>query len=995
MSNLGTDLITRKDPRDYQIECVDSIFNYFAHKTGNPLVAMPTGTGKSLSIAMFIEKALKLYPQTRIIVATHSNVLIKQNVKELRNWWPSAPIGINSAKLKKRDYYRQVTYVSIASVYKDAKIFKHIDLVLVDEAHLVSQTESSMYMTFFADLKKENPAFKGIGFTATKYRQGQGLLTDNGFFTDICFDITSFAAFNRLLDEGYLCPLRPKKTNYQLDVSGVGIGNDGDFIKGKLQEAVDRYDVTMSALKEALDIAHDKHKWLVFASGIEHCEHIVEILTYLGVSSRSVHSKKKDEENDETLKMLADGTIRAVVNNNCLCLDEETEILTDKGFVGIDEMTYQHKIAAWNTDYSVEFTYPEYIVKRERLESEKMVSVVDKSRNAKFRVTDNHRMVINSQRNKHDYKVISAKECLDYSTFKIPAFGICEPEFIQVEQPKFKDPIGRQISANSYNYRKKGYSDDEAKKLATAYTHKVRNLKYKNPNELSNDECFLIGFWLGDGTKSCGRVAFTQSEKYNNNVKIIDGLLGRLNITHSRQIYKADKTTTFNNIRWTLAKGTGGLSQQRENGFFEIEPYLDKKGSPYLKGLNKEQFSYLLQGLNLADGQHHSKDNIQETNIIVGQHYELFNLLQEIAVLRGFKAVIKKCTKPKNPNHKQLFLFSYNEEFQWGYNTKTQLEYEESFKKERVWCVTSTTSYLICRRKGKVFVTGNTTGFDCPDIDLIIILRPTRSTNLWVQMLGRGTRPVYAPGFNLKTIEGRLNAIKYGGKEYCLVLDFASNSEVLGPINDPVLPRKKGTKSGPAPVKTCQICGTYSHPSVKICPTCGTEFPTFVKFDITASETELIKTALENAPKFENFKVGHITFGVHNKLDAKRSIKVTYFCGKRSFTEYLCVEHGLSEDASKADKWARGQFEKWWTKRTNIPIPLTIDHTLQQLDMIKHATHLRVHINKKYPDIVNHCLEGTCFGTQEPISETPQIDIALSSTIDVRKIITDLKTQLK
>lgn len=606
MSNLGTDLITRKDPRDYQIECVDSIFNYFAHKTGNPLVAMPTGTGKSLSIAMFIEKALKLYPQTRIIVATHSNVLIKQNVKELRNWWPSAPIGINSAKLKKRDYYRQVTYVSIASVYKDAKIFKHIDLVLVDEAHLVSQTESSMYMTFFADLKKENPAFKGIGFTATKYRQGQGLLTDNGFFTDICFDITSFAAFNRLLDEGYLCPLRPKKTNYQLDVSGVGIGNDGDFIKGKLQEAVDRYDVTMSALKEALDIAHDKHKWLIFASGIEHCEHIVEILTYLGVSSKSVHSKKKDEENDETLKMLADGTIRAVVNNNCL-----------------------------------------------------------------------------------------------------------------------------------------------------------------------------------------------------------------------------------------------------------------------------------------------------------------------------------------------------------------------------------------------------TTGFDCPDIDLIIILRPTRSTNLWVQMLGRGTRPVYAPGFNLKTIEGRLNAIKYGGKEYCLVLDFASNSEVLGPINDPVLPRKKGTKSGPAPVKTCQICGTYSHPSVKICPTCGTEFPTFVKFDVTASETELIKTALENVPKYESFKVQHITFGVHQKLGAKRSIKVTYFCGKRSFTEFLCVEHGLSEDANRSEQWARNQFEKWWRKRTNIPVPVEIEHTLKLLDMIKHATHVKVHINKKYPDIIDHCLEGTCFGTQEAVSATPQIDIGMSSTIDVRKIITDLKTQLK
>lgn len=33
-----------------------------------------------------------------------------------------------------------------------------------------------------------------------------------------------------------------------------------------------------------------------------------------------------------------------------------------------------------------------------------------------------------------------------------------------------------------------------------------------------------------------------------------------------------------------------------------------------------------------------------------------------------------------------------------------------------------------------------TTGFDCPDIDLIVLLRPTMSPGLYVQMVGRGTR---------------------------------------------------------------------------------------------------------------------------------------------------------------------------------------------------------------------------------------------------------------
>lgn len=89
-----------------------------------------------------------------------------------------------------------------------------------------------------------------------------------------------------------------------------------------------------------------------------------------------------------------------------------------------------------------------------------------------------------------------------------------------------------------------------------------------------------------------------------------------------------------------------------------------------------------------------------------------------------------------------------------------------------------------------------TTGFDLPSIDLIAVIRPTNSPGLWVQMLGRGTRPVYAPGFDLWSTAGRLAAIEAGSKQDCLVLDFAGNTRRLGPINDPVLPRKRATERG-------------------------------------------------------------------------------------------------------------------------------------------------------------------------------------------------------
>jgi len=57
-----------------------------------------------------------------------------------------------------------------------------------------------------------------------------------------------------------------------------------------------------------------------------------------------------------------------------------------------------------------------------------------------------------------------------------------------------------------------------------------------------------------------------------------------------------------------------------------------------------------------------------------------------------------------------------------------------------------------------------TTGFNAPGVDLIAMLRPTKSVGLYVQMIGRGTR--LSPG-----------------KDNCLVLDFAGNVARHGPID--------------------------------------------------------------------------------------------------------------------------------------------------------------------------------------------------------------------
>ncbi len=303
--------------RWYQTEAVDAIFAYFMNgNTGNPLVAAPTGTGKSVIIARLLQRIYAMWPNQRVILLTHVKELIAQNAEKLAKLWPLAPLGIYSAGLGEKDTVLPIIFGGIASVHGNVGLFGHRDLLLIDEAHLVSPDGNTMYQQVIEDLKKINPYLKIIGFTATDYRMGHGKLTDEGgIFTDVCYDITGVDAFNRLIAEGYLAPLIPRRTQLELDVSGVGMVN-GDYAQGALQRAVDKQEITYAALQEACSYGQDRRSWLVFASGIEHAEHCAAMLESFGIPTTFVHSKVKEKERDRRIAALKRGEYRAMVGNN-------------------------------------------------------------------------------------------------------------------------------------------------------------------------------------------------------------------------------------------------------------------------------------------------------------------------------------------------------------------------------------------------------------------------------------------------------------------------------------------------------------------------------------------------------------------------------------------------------------------------------------------------------------------------------------------------------
>lgn len=69
-----------------------------------------------------------------------------------------------------------------------------------------------------------------------------------------------------------------------------------------------------------------------------------------------------------------------------------------------------------------------------------------------------------------------------------------------------------------------------------------------------------------------------------------------------------------------------------------------------------------------------------------------------------------------------------------------------------------------------------TEGFDVPDVQCIVMGRPTKSRSLYSQMLGRGTRPLTGLVDALATADERRAAIEASDKPEMLVVDFVGNS---------------------------------------------------------------------------------------------------------------------------------------------------------------------------------------------------------------------------
>ncbi len=163
-----------------------------------------------------------------------------------------------------------------------------------------------------------------------------------------------------------------------------------------------------------------------------------------------------------------------------------------------------------------------------------------------------------------------------------------------------------------------------------------------------------------------------------------------------------------------------------------------------------------------------------------------------------------------------------------------------------------------------------TFGFDCPDVEIIMLNRLTKSLNLFIQMAGRGSRvgrTVQKEHFKLLDLHG--NVLKHGKWED--FRDWESYFRQRGRMPD-----------GEAPAKACPKCDYLMHTRIMECPECGYVFPPpepAEKVDVPDLELQRIEKLKRNVSKivervqergWKEYKALHI---IKEKVYSKHSDK--------------------------------------------------------------------------------------------------------------------------
>lgn len=245
-------------------------------------------------------------------------------------------------------------------------------------------------------------------------------------------------------------------------------------------------------------------------------------------------------------------------------------------------------------------------------------------------------------------------------------------------------------------------------------------------------------------------------------------------------------------------------------------------------------------------------------------------------------------------------------------------------------------SYKVYTSVGKL-----TTGMDVPDIDAIILARPTKSTALAKQILGRGMR-------------------LHEGKENCYVIDMVGITNEFGTDLDRlrvVVPKiADDNLAQEKSLKKCVMCQTEMAVGAVECPECGYIYEVLLR-EAQAKELRDIEWARKTAPV--EMGITYVSAEViTSKKSGKRLLRLMFTGDDNHWRPTRCSlwicfpGDGYTQYACKKGK------ERWSGLFPTVEFPNTADEAITFYDDMSAPLFMVVDKSGEYPEIKNLTYRG-------------------------------------
>lgn len=667
--------------RTYQRDALDAIkAEWEQHQS--TLLVLPTGCGKTVTFAHAIAELCS----GRAMVIAHREELIHQAARTIEAI-TGTPCDIEMADNRADTNLFRKSRVVVAS--KDSLHRRRLakfnpdefGLLIIDEAHHAVAASYCRVMDHF----KQNPDLRVLGVTATPDRLDEKAL--GRVFESAAYVYEVLDA----IDDGYLVPIRQRTVSVAgLDFSGVKTVA-GDFNQKDLN-ALMEFEQNLHAVADPIVRLSRWNRTLIFAAGVRHAERLAEILNrHRAGSARFVCGATPKDERQQVLRDYREDRFQHLVSVGVftegfddpgigmvaiarptksralyaqMCLDAETEILTNRGWRRIDDrLEPDEQAAAFDmADSSIRWSPIENEVRRFGLPEETAWGIENPHCN--IRVTNQHNMVV---RRRH----------------------------------------GRDRTRTPWQLVKA----EDVPSMADAVEFPVCGFQDATGVALSNDDIRFIGLWMTDGNLNPrnGQITLYQSERYPAAIEYIERVIASCNFKcgHRIDIEPSNFGERTPLHRWTISRGAPRGRDKDKTGWGRLAGFLDKDLSPLLEDLTREQLLVLIEAMEVGDGWKHIPSGwVRRTVSICTNREVMAGRLQSLCVRRGIRCNLG--IAGTDGAMRSLLIAPDKQVWTIATTRKGRPRFSKIHNHPgMVWCIRVATGAIVTRRHGKVAIVGN------------------------------------------------------------------------------------------------------------------------------------------------------------------------------------------------------------------------------------------------------------------------------------------------